>query len=331
MGAGMHGYNGINPEIIMKVWNTYIHPRLVFGLDSIMLTKKDIHERSHYHKSVLKVMQNLPERTADAAVYTLSGQLPLESFIHSQILVKLGSILRNGGIEKEICIRQLLVKNNYSNSWFIFAKNILDFYELPSIVDLNIENIPSKLVWKKHIKEKLKKYWKLQVIEGSKDKSSLKHLDVKSLEVDTVHNICINARYNIISIMKASIKVKLLTGVYMLQTTRSKFSNRQISASCPLCGSEDEDKIHFILKCPDLASRRKYYIDELKSMLYEIDHDVSVNIVNNDELFIQLILDVTSPCIPMVFQSSTAQSLDRWTLISSCLPRGYVFSGLVTM
>jgi Mg2+ and Co2+ transporter CorA len=50
-------------------------------------------------------------------------------------------------------------------------------------------------------------------------------------------------------------------------------------------------------------STRKYYIDELKSMLYEIDHDVSVN---NDELFIQLILDVTSPCMPMVFESSTA-------------------------
>ena len=66
----------------------------------------------------------------------------------------------------------------------------MDFYELPSIFDL-IENIPSKLVWKTHIKEKLKKYWKLQVIEGSKDKSSLKHLDVKSLEVNTVHNIWI--------------------------------------------------------------------------------------------------------------------------------------------
>ena len=41
-------------------------------------------------------------------------------------------------------------------------------------------------------------------------------------------------------------------------------------------------------------------------MLYEIDHDVYVNIVSNVELFIQLILDVTSPCMPMVFQSSTA-------------------------
>lgn len=106
--------------------------------------------------------------------------------------------------------------------------------------------------------------------------------------------------------MKASIKVKLLTGVYVLQINRSKFSNRKISASCPLCGSEDEDKIHFLLKCPDLAITRKYYIDELKSMLYEIDHDVSVNIMNNDELFTQLILDVTSPRIPMVFQLSTA-------------------------
>lgn len=33
---------------------------------------------------------------------------------------------------------------------------------------------------------------------------------------------------------------------------------------------------------------------------------LSVNIMNNDELFTQLILDVTSPRIPMVFQLSTA-------------------------
>jgi hypothetical protein len=72
----------------------------------------------------------------------------------------------------------------------------------------------------------------------------------------------------------------------MLQTTRSKFSNRHISTYCPLCGSEDEDKIHFILKCPDLVSTRKYYIDELKSMLYEIDHDVSVSIVSPTSFFV---------------------------------------------
>jgi hypothetical protein len=35
-------------------------------------------------KSFLKMIMNLSERTADAAIYILSGELPLESFIHSQ-------------------------------------------------------------------------------------------------------------------------------------------------------------------------------------------------------------------------------------------------------
>ena len=42
MGTGMHGYNGVNPIVIMKLWNTYARPRLLFGLDSVTLSKKDI-------------------------------------------------------------------------------------------------------------------------------------------------------------------------------------------------------------------------------------------------------------------------------------------------
>lgn len=56
-----------------------------------------------YHKSVLKNIQNLPERTADAAVYILTEQLPMESSIHYQILIRLGNILRSDGIEKMSC------------------------------------------------------------------------------------------------------------------------------------------------------------------------------------------------------------------------------------
>lgn len=303
MGAGMHGYNGNNPKISIKIWNTYVRPILVFGLDSIVLTKKEIKQVSQYHKSVLKTIQNLPERTADAAVYILCGQLPIESFIHSQILSKLGSILRNGGIEKEIGIRQLLMKNNFSNSWFIYAKNILDFYDFPSIFNL-IDEIPSKLNWKKLVKEKVVSYWKQQVTLESKDKSSLKHLNSKPFEVNTVHNIWDNAGYDIISVMKATIKIKLVSGVYMLQSVRSKFSNKNISACCPLCGIEAEDKVHFILKCPELSKVREHFISELESVLSDVDVDVSERIVCNDELFTQLILDVTNPCIPLVLQTS---------------------------
>jgi hypothetical protein len=62
---------------------------MLFGVDCVLLSKKDYSKLSSYHKSYLKMIMNLSERTADAAMYILSGELPLESFIHSQILLKL--------------------------------------------------------------------------------------------------------------------------------------------------------------------------------------------------------------------------------------------------
>jgi hypothetical protein len=50
----------------------------------------------------------------------------------------------NDCVEREVCIRQLLVKSNKSNSWFIYAKSILDLYQVASVYSL-ISNIPSAL------------------------------------------------------------------------------------------------------------------------------------------------------------------------------------------
>ena len=33
MGAGFHGLNGINPEVAMCIWQTYVRPRLLYGLE----------------------------------------------------------------------------------------------------------------------------------------------------------------------------------------------------------------------------------------------------------------------------------------------------------
>ncbi|KAK3087469.1 hypothetical protein FSP39_006351 [Pinctada imbricata] len=60
MGAGLHGYNGVNPKV---------------------------------------------ERTADAAVYILSGEIPIEADVDKKILSQLMNIFRGGGIEKEIALR----------------------------------------------------------------------------------------------------------------------------------------------------------------------------------------------------------------------------------
>ena len=53
MGTGMHGYNGINPSVIIRIWNMYVRPRMLFGLDCVLLSKKDYSKLSSYHKSFL--------------------------------------------------------------------------------------------------------------------------------------------------------------------------------------------------------------------------------------------------------------------------------------
>jgi hypothetical protein len=68
------------------------------------------------------MIMNLSERTADAAVYIISGELPLESFIHSQILLKLCSIIRYGGIEKELCATGVINKRHFFTQLVFICK-----------------------------------------------------------------------------------------------------------------------------------------------------------------------------------------------------------------
>lgn len=70
-------------------------PRLIFFyLESVVLNKRDYGEQNQYHKKVMKIIKNLLHRTADSALYIISGQFP-ESKIQDQILITLGSILKN--------------------------------------------------------------------------------------------------------------------------------------------------------------------------------------------------------------------------------------------
>ena len=56
MGAVMHGYNGVNSKIVLKIWNTYVRPRLTFVLDCVSLGRKEMDELNFFHKSQLKAL-----------------------------------------------------------------------------------------------------------------------------------------------------------------------------------------------------------------------------------------------------------------------------------
>jgi hypothetical protein len=74
---------------------------------------------------MIKQILSLPTRTADPAVYILSGLLPVETQIHIRALRLFNNICNqaDGSVEKTLARRQLIVKSNKSNSWFIEIKS----------------------------------------------------------------------------------------------------------------------------------------------------------------------------------------------------------------
>ena len=81
MGAGLHGLNSVNPEVSVTLWNPYIRPILLYGLESIQLSRADISKLDKYQGvyisrrqvDFLRQIQHLPERVASCSVYILTG------------------------------------------------------------------------------------------------------------------------------------------------------------------------------------------------------------------------------------------------------------------
>ena len=111
-----------------------------------------------YQKKILKFLMHLPERTADPTIYILSGELPIEADLDKKYLTQLMNILRSNGIEKQLAIRQLAIKDNNSKSWFIYVAKILKKYDLPSIY-VAMEKPMSKIQWKAKLKKSVNTLW----------------------------------------------------------------------------------------------------------------------------------------------------------------------------
>ena len=151
----------------MSLWKTYIRLRLLYGLESIKLSKPDLLNLEKYQRDVLCRIQHLPERAAMCSVYVLSGLLPTEAEIHRSQLTLFGNIIRQDCVERDLAKRQLAVKNSSSKSWFIMLQETLLRYNLPSAHAL-LENHPEKKSWKLEVKCKINKLWELEIKSQAK-------------------------------------------------------------------------------------------------------------------------------------------------------------------
>ena len=77
LGAGLHGKNGINPEVSHKIYVTFCRPRITYGLETVILSNSEEHELLTFERRLLKQLQCLPDRCSTTAVYVLIDAIPI--------------------------------------------------------------------------------------------------------------------------------------------------------------------------------------------------------------------------------------------------------------
>ncbi|CAC5401070.1 unnamed protein product [Mytilus coruscus] len=263
MGSGVHGTNGLDPVTSYKIYNTYVLPRLLYGLEAIPLNKTNITQLESFHRKNLRHLQSLPQRTAIAAIYLLIGGLPIEDELHKKQLSFLHNFLSsNVQRVKAIIIRQMSVNYDNPNSFFSTIREILLKYGLPPIHLLQ-ESLLSKMKWKSLVTKQLNTYWLNTLKDDAESKSTLRYMETKHLLIDKNHPVWNIFDKTTAEVRKAIIKTRIVSGTFRLNSDRAKF-NQSPSPICQLCNLFEENISHFLLDCPLLSKTRITYFESIK-------------------------------------------------------------------
>ena len=171
-GTGLHGTNGLPPTTCIKLFNTYVLPRLLYGLETFILKPTHFNLLERFHLSFLRKIQCLPSRSIRGITYLLLGVRPITAEIHIRQLKLLCSIIKNENVTiKNILLRQIHTKSDDSNSCFTHIINLLEHYDLPTINTL-LHIVLCKITWKREVKLAVDKLWNQKLISDCSQKSS---------------------------------------------------------------------------------------------------------------------------------------------------------------
>ena len=142
----------------------------------------------------------------------------------------------------------------------------MEKYGLPSL-DTILVNIPAKGEWKKIVHNHIEKYWHAELVQDCMDKSTLSLCNLDLLQFGTLHPIWKYQDSCVTDVKRGTVKVRLLTGTYIVQSKLARFNQNEVDPTCQFCRRNIENYAHMLLKCGALHSYRKPHIEQLRSLL----------------------------------------------------------------
>ena len=269
LSSGLHGDNGLDPATSIHLTKVYVIPTLLYGLEIVQLNKTQILKLERFQKKILKQILSVPTNTSDAAIYMLSGLLPVEGAIHRKILTFYYSICTQAetSVEKRLARRQIALKQLSSYSWFTQVKKILLMYSLPD-AELLLSEPFSKDVWRRKVNFAVNRCWRDRILDAARACRSLRYMNLQ-YNPGYIHPILQIPLSSARSITRIPTKLRILTGTYILQTNRVAFNQNEVDPTCQLCCCEGETLEHFLLRCPTQQTVRDSCLPEI---IQELDN-----------------------------------------------------------
>jgi hypothetical protein len=275
IGVGIHGSDGLNPVISSQVMKAQVLPRMTHGLEATVTREKDLTMLNKAYKDLLRQHQSLPDRVGTESIYLLTGTFPASAYIEYKTLLLFGAICRLDEDNPlfELSRRQLSLPDN-SHSWFVHVRQLAAKYEVDL---LSAREYPwSAVSWKRYIKEAVFGWHYVKLIQGATQKKSLMWLDLNLCKKGAAHPLWKTSIYNIEETRKAAIRVKFLTGTYILQDSLLKFGKCKTS-TCLLCEDENEDVIHFLTRCSALRETRETWTPQISNLLAQANLSTQIS------------------------------------------------------
>ncbi|CAC5401005.1 unnamed protein product [Mytilus coruscus] len=291
LGGGFHGHNGLDVETMVHLYKIYISPVLLYGLELILPTTSSLTLLENFQKKLLKQILSLPTCVADITVNILTGILPIEAQVHIRALGLFNNICNqpDDSVEKSLAKRQLIIKNDESSSWFIAIKHMLRKYDLQE-ASWYLNKPVKKTVWTSTIKKTIYNHWNRSIVQLQPLYKGLNFLTTENLRTGDIHPLFKINCHSTIDTARLPVKLKLLTGSYILQSKRIRMFKDETDPKCLLCAKEEENIEHFILKCESLRIVRNAILQEITTTLNAMGIQFD-ELSTNEKL--QHILDLT--------------------------------------
>ena len=241
---------------------------LSFGFEVLFPSMSEIRMLDRCQLAILRIILGLPVRAPSIAIHHLTGTLPFKSRIYGAHMSFLYRVL---SLPEDSVSRAVFIWRYDSHPASGFCHhvfNILEELDLPHPADLLQLGLPSKQVWKAHVKSLLYLQAHDHLISSVCNMVTLSNFYDVSPNLKGKPSCIINLFKGDVSLARLhQFRLRLLLHCSELNADTVSFwsncNNRVRSSICSLCSLEPENAFHFLVSCVPLQPTRSIWFPSL--------------------------------------------------------------------